>query len=254
MIMKAFKHWQLKNNKSLAQRLSRYFAIAAVLALVIGVVASINESRTNTVTAKHAALAVALANKGVNNGTPTTTPVTDNAFNNYHVPPTQPRYIYIPKLNVKAMVLSLGVTKTNQIQAPPNIYQAGWYRQSSLPGGQGAMLIDGHVSSWTAHGIFYGLKTLVVNDVIQIQRGDGSLLTYKVVKSQTYGSDNVDMTALLSPINLNRPGLNLITCTGSVKSGTNDFNDRVVVFAEQVQDGLVVLVVFITECMRYNNL
>jgi hypothetical protein len=96
------------------------------------------------------------------------------------------------------------------------------------------MLIDGHVSSWTSHGIFYGLKTLVAGDTIQIERGDGAILAYKVVKSQTYTTSKVDMAAALTPINPRKPGLNLITCTGNVMAGTNEFNQRVVVFAEQV--------------------
>jgi hypothetical protein len=39
------------------------------------------------------------------------------------------------------------------------------------------------------------------------------------------------MSALLSPINAGKPGLNLITCTGDVIKGTNDFTERIVVFA-----------------------
>jgi hypothetical protein len=42
------------------------------------------------------------------------------------------------------------------------------------------------------------------------------------------------MTAALSPINPHKPGLNLITCTGNVIAGTNEFSERIIVFAEQV--------------------
>jgi sortase (surface protein transpeptidase) len=95
------------------------------------------------------------------------------------------------------------------------------------------MLIDGHVSSWKAHGIFYGLNTLVAGDAIQVERGDGTIFTYKVVKSQVYSYTKVDMTAALAPINSHKPGLNLITCTGDVVAGTSEFSERMVVFAEQ---------------------
>jgi sortase (surface protein transpeptidase) len=93
------------------------------------------------------------------------------------------------------------------------------------------MLIDGHVSSWTAHGIFYGIKNLIPGDIIKIQRGDGTVFVYNVVRSQVYQSGNVDMTSAMSPVTPGQPGLNLITCTGDVIPGTSEFNERIVVYA-----------------------
>ena len=106
--------------------------------------------------------------------------------------------------------------------------------ESSEPGQPGAVLIDGHVSSWTAHGVFYGIKTLVAGDVIQIQRGDGSVFTYKVVRSQIYPAGSVNMAQAMTAVVAGQPGLNLITCTGDVIPGTSQFNQRIIVFAEQV--------------------
>jgi len=37
----------------------------------------------------------------------------------------------------------------------------------------------------------------------------------------------------LSPIDPTKPGLNLISCTGDVISGTSKFNERIIVFATQ---------------------
>jgi sortase (surface protein transpeptidase) len=223
-----------KNAKYIMRRLPWVLAALAALVLLVGIVAAVYDWHTNTIARKHATVAIAQANKGVSNGTPSTTPISASTFANYHVAPNLPRYIFIPKLNVKAIVLSLGTTAANQLQSPPNIYETGWYKNSNLPGQAGAMLIDGHVSSWTYHGVFYGIKTLAPGDTIQIERGDGTMLTFVVITSKTYSSNNVNMTAALSPINPHKPGLNLITCTGQVVSGTNEFNQRVVVFAEQV--------------------
>ena len=151
----------------------------------------------------------------------------------YIVPKESPRYLSIPKLNINARVKSLGVNNSGQLEAPANVYDVGWYTGSSKPGQPGAMLVDGHVSSWTAHGVFYDLKTLHSGDVIKVERGDGTMFTYKVDKSQVFHADNVDMVATLQPINPNKPGLNLITCSGSVESNTSEFSERLVVFAEQ---------------------
>jgi len=149
------------------------------------------------------------------------------------VAPGMPRYIIIPKLSVKARVLSVGLTKDGAVGTPTNVYDTAWYNGSAKPGQAGASLIDGHVSSWTTHGIFYGLYNLQPGDNFSIELGNGSQLNYRVVKSATYSADSVDMAAVLSPIDPSAPGLNLITCSGTVLPGTSEFNKRIVIFATQ---------------------
>ena len=148
--------------------------------------------------------------------------------------PNLPRYLKIPKLGVDARVLQVGVTKTGALGTPNNVFDTAWYTGSAEPGQPGATLIDGHVSSWTSHGVFYGLKTLVPGDAIQIVRGDGTVFNYQVVKTQIYSAGNVNMQAAITPITPGIPGLNLITCTGDVIPGTSTFNERIIVFAQQV--------------------
>ncbi len=145
-----------------------------------------------------------------------------------------PRYLNIPKLGVHARVLSLGILNNGALATPHNVFDVGWYNESSLPGQPGAMLFDGHVSSWTSHGVFYGIKKLVGGDIVQVVRGDGTTFSYKVVKSQTFDHDNVDMNSAIKPVDPTKPGLNLITCTGDVIKGTNEFNQRVLVYTEQM--------------------
>jgi sortase (surface protein transpeptidase) len=147
----------------------------------------------------------------------------------YTVPAKYPKYIIIPKLKIKARVVQLNLGKQNDIQSPNNIYDAGWYTGSSLPGQPGAMFIDGHVASWTANGIFYNLKNLQAGDSIQIVRGDNTSYTYKVVKLQTYPVTSVNMTQALAPVQRGVPGLNIMTCAGSVVNGY--YNERLVVYA-----------------------
>lgn len=154
-------------------------------------------------------------------------------FDKYQVAPDAPRYIFIPDIDVKAMVKQVGITPDNHIEAPRNIFDAGWFNQSARPGSTDAVLMAGHVSSWDSPGVFYQLKKLKPDNTIIIERGDGTRLHYAVVKKLNYPADNVDMEAALKPVNPGRPGLNLITCGGRIIKGTNEFDQRVVVFAEQ---------------------
>jgi sortase (surface protein transpeptidase) len=169
-----------------------------------------------------------------NSSVPSTTKPSSQAISQYIVAPDLARYLKIPKLGVSARVLQVGVTSSGALGTPNNIYDTAWYTGSAKPGQPGATLIDGHVSSWTAHGVFYGIKTLVPGDALQIVRGDGTILNYQVVKTQVYPAGNVDMQAAVTPITPGKSGLNLITCTGQVEPGTSQFNERVVVFAQQV--------------------
>ncbi len=198
----------------------------SLLAIVIGTLLLINNHKTLPPTAK----------TNTASSPPQATKPSNNEIENYKVAANLPRYIYIPALHMgKTRIIHLGVGKDGQIASPDNIYDTGWYKDSSKPGQAGAMFIYGHLSNWTANGIFHDLKNLKANDQIIIERGDGKKFTYIVKKIKTYPADNVDMTEVLAP---NRPGiagLNLMTCAGKVIKGTNEFTDRLVVFTELQQ-------------------
>jgi sortase A len=154
----------------------------------------------------------------------------------YSVAPSLPKYISIPAIGISnTRIIRLGILANGQIATPDNIFDTGWYDGSAKPGQAGAMFIYGHVSSWTADGIFYNLKKLKPGDDITITRGDNQIFTYQVVTSKIYPYMNVDMSAVLSPVNPSIPGLNLMTCTGQVISGTSEFNERLVVFTSLVK-------------------
>jgi len=153
----------------------------------------------------------------------------------FSVPPTDPRYIAIKAIGISNKpVLRLGLTSSGAIATPDNIYETGWYDGSSKPGHNGAMFIYGHVSSWTADGVFYSLKKLKAGDTVTITRGDNTKYTYQVIKSAVYPYNDVPMNTVLAPVNANVPGLNLMTCTGQVIKGTSEFNERLVVYTSLV--------------------
>ena len=155
----------------------------------------------------------------------------------YTVPPTYPKYIGVPAINIpNTEVLPLGLTANNAVAVPASSYVTGWYKGSAKPGQQGAMFIYGHVLGWNAGGIFYNLKKLIPGDDITVTRGDNTVYTYQVVASKVYPAQSVDMSAVLSPIVSGTPGLNLMTCTGTIVPQSNPiaFTERLVVFTKLV--------------------
>ncbi len=230
------RHLKIKHRNKLQMAL---LSLAICIVMVGGYVSFLG-LRANHAAVVQAAKLTAQANKAATSTTSSKTPTpalstvkpTTNSLANYVVAPNLPRYIIIPKLGVDTIVESVGVNVSGALETPDNVYDTAWYNESALPGQQGAMLIDGHVSSWTAHGVFYGIKTLVAGDIIKIVRGDGAIFTYTVVKNQVYPSGNVNMTSAMTPVVAGQPGLNLITCTGDVIPGTSQFNERIVVYAK----------------------
>jgi LPXTG-site transpeptidase (sortase) family protein len=148
----------------------------------------------------------------------------------YTVPANLPRYLSIPKYGKKSRVLNLGLKANSEIDTPKNIYDTAWYNGSALPGSAGTSFISGHVHGPSVPGVFYHLKDLVAGDEVMVEMGDGRNFTYSVVDAASYSHDAVDMGFAFSS-----PGgassLTLITCSGSVISGTTDYTDRHVVRA-----------------------
>jgi sortase (surface protein transpeptidase) len=233
LIIKKIYTSLLKIGKVNSTLLVNIFVIIAIILLVTGLSIGVYDWRSNDVNNQRAAALINEANHNINHAVPSTIKPTASELANYIVAPTLPRYLIIPKLGVDALILPVGINVGGSLGTPDNVFNTAWYDESSKPGQKGAMLIDGHISSWTTHGVFYGLNTLLPGNIIDVQGGNGAIFTYKVVKTQVYDSNNVNMGAALSPIDPTKPGLNLISCTGKVISGTSEFNERIIVFATQ---------------------
>lgn len=154
----------------------------------------------------------------------------------YSVAADLPKYITIPAIDMgRVRVIKLGLMKSNKIEAPANLFDAGWYKDSAKPGQKGAAFIYGHVSSDQSDGAFHDLKKLKSGDIVTITRGDNSELKYKVVKLETYLADSVPMDEVLAPVTSGQQGLNLMTCTGKVTKESGEFSERLVVYTSLVK-------------------
>lgn len=209
----------------------KHFAVLLITLGIVGIGASafllLHKPTLSTIVADPSSVSV--------NAAPSSVKLSRQAVDSYSVPAANPRYIAIPAIGIPSTpIIKLGLLKSGAIATPNNIYETGWYDASSKPGQPGAMFIYGHVSSWQANGIFYDLKRLQPGDEITIIRGDNKTFTYEVVSSKVYDYKEVDMNAALSPIDPQKPGLNLMTCTGQIIKDTSEFNERLVVFTSLV--------------------
>lgn len=230
-----------RKKRSSLKRLSLMLTSAVIL-LVTGYV-GIDTWMTNSKVRAESALTTQ-ASSNVSNGIDDTSktegtdkqPLPTHIIAKYTVAPNLPRMLYINKINVSARILPMGVNRDGSVQAPINIYDSGWYTGSVKPGEVGSMFIDGHSSGSTHEGLFGNLDKLTIGDKLQVEKGDGTKLTYQVVHTETVDLDKVDMKKMLLPYGNAVRGLNLMTCTGSwidSKSGQT-LDKRILVFTEQV--------------------
>lgn len=212
-----------------SRKLSIGLTALAIVAFGAGIFFGFNTLRNNRYVSAQIA--------GIRNNNDPDAPAEDQPsssdLSSYQVPAKDPRVLTIDSLSVKARIRKLGVKANNELDAPKNIYDAGWYEGSSRPDEAGAMLIDGHVQGPTKPGIFMNLSKLKAGDAISVERGDGKTITYHVVKSQTYEAANMDMQVTLNSVDPAKNGLNIISCAGQYDTKTKNYTQRLVVFAVQ---------------------
>ncbi len=162
------------------------------------------------------------------------TEVSEKSIKSYVVAADMPRTLTIDSINVKARILPMGVTADSAIQAPVNIFDAGWYTGSVKPGNPGVTFVDAHASGATRAGLFAYLDTVKVGATITIEKGDGTTLTYKVRETEVKPLADIDMTKVLSPRGSIKEGLTLMTCTGKWMADGETYDKRAIVYAERV--------------------
>ena len=162
------------------------------------------------------------------------TTITPAAVESYTVANDAPRILKIDSLGISAKVRPMGVNSAGAVQAPVNIYDSGWYTGSSKPGESGAMFIDAHASGATRQGLFAYLDTMKNGNIVSIERGDGQILTYKVVHVEEVPKDQVDMSKALKVYGDAQEGLNLMTCTGKWIESEKTYDNRAIVYTERI--------------------
>jgi LPXTG-site transpeptidase (sortase) family protein len=180
-------------------------------------------------------LPIAVANTKIDESSVSSALVKDHT-----VDPMHPRYINIPSLNPEdTRVYPVGLDSNNLLEAPNNIHDAGWYRQSGVPGDGGVVLIQAHNVGVTKKGAFSGLNSLNKGDTIMIERGDGEVFTYSVVENQRMTIEEVNATGMammgVSAEN-GKEALNLITFDGVWVPRLGMFDHRIMLRAVIVED------------------
>src|SRR6266568_4449538 len=149
------------------------------------------------------------------------------------VAPGTPMSISIPKIQVHAVVESVGMDNRGRMDIPTNALDTAWYSPGYKPGMKGSAVIDGHLDRVTgAPAVFWNLKELSRGDLITVAENNGKSYTFAVNRIVRYPYNNFPIKEVFGATDI--PMLNLITCNGVWDKNTKNYSDRLVVYSKLV--------------------
>jgi len=145
-----------------------------------------------------------------------------------------PVRIEIPAIGVDSPVDPIGVDAKGRVDVPKDVSRVGWYRWSPAPGAEeGSSLVTAHVDGVDqGAGAFYDLRLLEPDDVVTIERADGTRLEFRVIAREVFNKAVVPLDEIHARSGPHR--LTLVTCGGPFDPETLVYTDNVVVTAVPV--------------------
>lgn len=170
----------LKINRNL-QKIIRIVGWVLLIALIIGMVKTYAWERNyyNTKSAETRAKADVVITEIQAMDYPSEEAISAEDLDQYQVEASEPRYLYIDRLEVKARIKKSTVN-SNILPVPQNLHDSMWYAGSSKPGQNGVVLISGLTKGCTEKGLFANLDSLEKDNKIVVELGNGEKYTYSV--------------------------------------------------------------------------
>ncbi|MCL4239807.1 MAG: class F sortase [Dehalococcoidia bacterium] len=152
--------------------------------------------------------------------------------------------LLIPRFGVDSTVEPIGlVPGANQLDAPKDPLNTGWYEIYDRPGFGGNAVFSAHVDYYpNIKGPFYNLAKAEAGDEILVEMANAQTYTYRVFFKQRYDVASIPMGELIEAPSKPEGAewITLITCGGRFRalnpdgSGPGEYLDRNVVIAERV--------------------
>lgn len=146
-----------------------------------------------------------------------------------------PVLLSIPAINVSAVVLYAGLTPAGAMGSPETPDDVAWFDLGPRPGETGSAVISGHFG-WKngIPAVFDDLHKLKKGDRITTEDEAGTKTTFIVRKLQKL-KEHEDASEVFASYD-GGAHLNLITCGGEWNRSKKSYSDRLVVFADKVDE------------------
>ena len=144
-----------------------------------------------------------------------------------------PARLVIPKIQVEAPVVTLGVDGDGVMESPASAFDVGWYEFSAQPGTGSNAVFSGHVDFVNVGpAVFWDLRKLGLGDLIEVRLVDGTVYQYVVTSSVSYDAADAPIVEIVGPTP--KDMVTLITCSGTFNRDIRQYSDRLVVRAERL--------------------
>jgi len=140
-----------------------------------------------------------------------------------------PVRIDIPAIGVTSSLDRLGRAPDRTVRVPSRWERAGWYAPGTRPGDPGSAVILGHVDSKRGPAVFYRLRELRRDDLVEVVRADGSRVRFAVQRTEQYDKRRFPTDEVYYPTLT--PALRLVTCGGEFDATAGHYRSNIIVFA-----------------------
>jgi sortase (surface protein transpeptidase) len=149
------------------------------------------------------------------------------------LPPSEPVRLRIPRIDVDAPVLGLGLEGNGSLEVPPAAERnlAGWYEDGTTPGAKGTAIVAGHVDNAQGPSVFYSLGALEKGHRIEVLRADGRTAVFTIDAIEVYEADAFPDKKVYGAGE--RAELRVITCGGGFSQKTG-YRGNVVAYAHLI--------------------
>lgn len=143
-----------------------------------------------------------------------------------------PAQLSIPAIHVDAQVEHVGQLPDGQMDVPKDDRNVGWYQPGAKPGERGNAVLAGHVDNKTGPSVFFRLGDLKAGDLVTVTDEHGLAYDFEVDAVESYPRNKAPLEKVFGT--RSKPGLNLITCTGSFNRDAGTHEERMVVYTTLV--------------------
>jgi LPXTG-site transpeptidase (sortase) family protein len=142
-----------------------------------------------------------------------------------------PIFLVIPKINVDAVIMPVGLTSEGALGVPAGPTSTTWFDLGPRPGEDGSAVIAGH-EGWEdgIAAVFDDLYKLQVGDQVYVHDEQGVTRVFIVQNIKMY-DQNGDASDIFDS-NDGKAHLNLITCEGTWNAAQKSYSNRLVVFTD----------------------
>ncbi|MBM7772829.1 sortase (surface protein transpeptidase) [Actinokineospora baliensis] len=141
----------------------------------------------------------------------------------------RPVRLRIPAIDVDTPLIDIGTDGTGALIPPTAADIAGWFTAGPVPGAVGPALLAGHVDSRAGPGVFYRLVDLRPGDSVEVERADGTRVTFAVASTTRTPKTAFPTDLVYAPAP--GPELRLVTCGGAFDRAIRSYRDNVIVEA-----------------------